>query len=162
MLVRISTRKTHFGRLIPIVATPGAIHEGGELGYALAVAFGAVMDNPNLIVPCVVSCFLSSCVVPLLTARKVGDGEAETGPTATAWHAFKYIDPKERYKVQHLLHYYICSTFVQWCRAPNCSRKWLQDLRAYDLRMHGQQRNRCSFHVCPFVCPWTFILSFVH
>lgn len=46
--------------------TPGSIHEGGELGYALSVAFGAVMDNPDLIVACV-----------------VGDGEAETGPTAT-------------------------------------------------------------------------------
>lgn len=46
--------------------TPGSIHEGGELGYALAVAFGAVMDNPDLIVTCV-----------------VGDGEAESGPTAT-------------------------------------------------------------------------------
>ena len=46
--------------------TPGSIHEGGELGYALAVAYGAVMDNPDLIVACV-----------------VGDGEAETGPTAT-------------------------------------------------------------------------------
>ncbi|KAF7312098.1 D-xylulose 5-phosphate/D-fructose 6-phosphate phosphoketolase [Mycena indigotica] len=58
--------------------TPGAIHEGGELGYALSVAFGAVMDNPDLVVACV-----------------VGDGEAETGPTATAWHGFKYIDPAE-------------------------------------------------------------------
>ena len=46
--------------------TPGAIHEGGELGYALAVSFGAIMDKPDLIVPCI-----------------VGDGEAETGPTAT-------------------------------------------------------------------------------
>lgn len=46
--------------------TPGSIHEGGELGYALAVSFGAVMDNPDLIVTCI-----------------VGDGEAETGPTAT-------------------------------------------------------------------------------
>ena len=46
--------------------TPGAIHEGGELGYALAVSFGSVMDNPDMIVTCV-----------------VGDGEAETGPTAT-------------------------------------------------------------------------------
>lgn len=45
--------------------TPGAIHEGGELGYALAVSFGAVMDHPDLIVPCI-----------------IGDGEAETGPTA--------------------------------------------------------------------------------
>jgi phosphoketolase len=46
--------------------TPGSIHEGGELGYALAVSFGAAMDNPDLIVPCV-----------------IGDGEAESGPTAT-------------------------------------------------------------------------------
>lgn len=46
--------------------TPGSIHEGGELGYALAVSFGAVMDNPDLIVPCI-----------------IGDGEAESGPTAT-------------------------------------------------------------------------------
>jgi len=58
--------------------TPGAIHEGGELGYALSVSFGAVMDNPDLIVTCI-----------------VGDGEAETGPTATAWHSYKYIDPRE-------------------------------------------------------------------
>ncbi|KAJ3034883.1 hypothetical protein HDV00_004571 [Rhizophlyctis rosea] len=58
--------------------TPGAIHEGGELGYALAVSFGAVMDNPDLIVTCI-----------------VGDGEAETGPTATAWHSYKYLNPKE-------------------------------------------------------------------
>lgn len=58
--------------------TPGAIHEGGELGYALAVAFGAVMDKPDLIVAC-----------------EIGDGEAESGPTATAWHGFKYIDPAE-------------------------------------------------------------------
>ncbi|KAG6856505.1 hypothetical protein H0H87_003698 [Tephrocybe sp. NHM501043] len=67
--------------------TPGAIHEGGELGYALSVSFGAVMDNPDLIVACV-----------------VGDGEAETGPTATAWHANKYIDPAESGAVLPILH----------------------------------------------------------
>ncbi|KAG6879610.1 hypothetical protein C0992_000638 [Termitomyces sp. T32_za158] len=67
--------------------TPGAIHEGGELGYALSVSFGAVMDNPDLIVACV-----------------VGDGEAETGPTATAWHAMKYIDPAESGAVIPILH----------------------------------------------------------
>jgi xylulose-5-phosphate/fructose-6-phosphate phosphoketolase len=67
--------------------TPGAIHEGGELGYALSVSFGAVMDNPDLIVACV-----------------VGDGEAETGPTATAWHGFKYIDPAESGAVLPILH----------------------------------------------------------
>ncbi|KAF9000718.1 phosphoketolase [Cyathus striatus] len=67
--------------------TPGAIHEGGELGYALSVSFGAVMDNPGLVVACV-----------------VGDGEAETGPTATAWHGFKYIDPAESGAVLPIVH----------------------------------------------------------
>jgi len=67
--------------------TPGSIHEGGELGYALSVAFGAVMDKPDLVVACV-----------------VGDGEAETGPTATAWHAFKYIDPAESGAVLPIVH----------------------------------------------------------
>ncbi|OXV05979.1 hypothetical protein Egran_06253 [Elaphomyces granulatus] len=67
--------------------TPGSIHEGGELGYALSVAFGAVMDNPHLIVPCV-----------------VGDGEAETGATATSWHGYKYIDPAESGAVLPILH----------------------------------------------------------
>ncbi|MCJ1314060.1 hypothetical protein MMC25_007740 [Agyrium rufum] len=66
---------------------PGSIHEGGELGYALSVAFGAVMDKPDLVVCCV-----------------VGDGESETGPTATAWHAYKYIDPKESGAVIPILH----------------------------------------------------------
>ncbi|KAI9803334.1 MAG: hypothetical protein M1826_004971 [Phylliscum demangeonii] len=67
--------------------TPGAIHEGGELGYALSVSFGAVMDSPDLIVACV-----------------VGDGEAETGPTATAWHGYKYIDPAESGAVLPIVH----------------------------------------------------------
>jgi xylulose-5-phosphate/fructose-6-phosphate phosphoketolase len=56
--------------------TPGSIHEGGELGYSLSHAFGAVLDNPELIVACV-----------------VGDGEAETGPLATAWHSNKFLNP---------------------------------------------------------------------
>ncbi|KZT39555.1 D-xylulose 5-phosphate/D-fructose 6-phosphate phosphoketolase [Sistotremastrum suecicum HHB10207 ss-3] len=67
--------------------TPGSIHEGGELGYALAVSFGAVMDKPDLIVACV-----------------IGDGEAETGPTATAWHGYKYLDPAESGAVLPILH----------------------------------------------------------
>ncbi|KAJ5692792.1 phosphoketolase [Penicillium macrosclerotiorum] len=67
--------------------TPGAIHEGGELGYALAVSFGAAMDNPDLIVPCI-----------------IGDGEAESGPTATSWHATKFLDPKESGAVLPILH----------------------------------------------------------
>lgn len=66
---------------------PGTIHEGGELGYALATSFGAVMDSPNLIVACI-----------------VGDGEAETGPTATAWHSTKFIDPAESGAVLPILH----------------------------------------------------------
>ena len=67
--------------------TPGSIHEGGELGYALSVAFGAVMDKPDLIVACV-----------------VGDGEAESGPTGTSWHGFKYIDPAESGAVIPVVH----------------------------------------------------------
>lgn len=67
--------------------TPGSIHEGGELGYALAVAFGSVMDKPDLITVCV-----------------VGDGEAETGPTATSWHGYKYIDPTESGAVLPIVH----------------------------------------------------------
>ena len=58
--------------------TPGSINEGGELGYSLSHAYGAVLDNPNLIVACV-----------------VGDGEAETGPLATSWHGNKFINPSE-------------------------------------------------------------------
>ena len=56
--------------------TPGSIHEGGELGYSLSHAYGMVLDNPDLIVACV-----------------VGDGEAETGPLATAWHSNKFLNP---------------------------------------------------------------------
>ncbi|KAJ3312610.1 hypothetical protein HDU93_004975, partial [Gonapodya sp. JEL0774] len=66
---------------------PGTINEGGELGYALSVSFGAVMDNPNLIVVCL-----------------VGDGEAESGPTASAWHGYKYLDPHESGAVLPILH----------------------------------------------------------
>ncbi len=67
--------------------TPGSIHEGGELGYALSHAYGAAFDNPDLIVACV-----------------IGDGEAETGPMATAWHANKFLDPKMDGAVLPILH----------------------------------------------------------
>jgi xylulose-5-phosphate/fructose-6-phosphate phosphoketolase len=67
--------------------TPGSIHEGGELGYSLSHAFGAVFDNPNLVVACV-----------------VGDGEAETGPLATAWHSNKFLDPATDGAVLPILH----------------------------------------------------------
>ena len=71
--------------LAPIV--PGTIHEGGELGYALATAFGAALDNPDLLVACI-----------------VGDGEAETGPTAGAWHSNKFLDPAGCGAVLPILH----------------------------------------------------------
>jgi xylulose-5-phosphate/fructose-6-phosphate phosphoketolase len=67
--------------------TPGSIHEGGELGYALSHAYGAVFDNPDLLV-----------------AAVVGDGEAETGPLATSWHSNKFIDPKSDGVVLPILH----------------------------------------------------------
>jgi xylulose-5-phosphate/fructose-6-phosphate phosphoketolase len=67
--------------------TPGSIHEGGELGYALSHAYGAVFDNPNLVVACV-----------------VGDGEAETGPMATSWHSNKFLDPVTDGAVLPILH----------------------------------------------------------
>lgn len=67
--------------------TPGSIHEGGELGYSLAHAYGAVLDNPNLIACCV-----------------VGDGEAETGPLATSWHLNKFLNPVSDGAVLPILH----------------------------------------------------------
>ena len=67
--------------------TPGSIHEGGELGYSLAHAFGAAFDNPDLIVACV-----------------VGDGEAETGPLATSWHGTKFLNRKTDGVVLPILH----------------------------------------------------------
>ena len=67
--------------------TPGSIHEGGELGYSLAHAFGAVFDNPDLIAACV-----------------VGDGESETGPLATSWHSNKFLNPITDGAVLPILH----------------------------------------------------------
>lgn len=67
--------------------TPGSIHEGGELGYSLAHAFGAVFDNPDLIASCI-----------------IGDGEAETGPLATSWHSNKFLNPITDGAVLPILH----------------------------------------------------------
>jgi xylulose-5-phosphate/fructose-6-phosphate phosphoketolase len=67
--------------------TPGSIHEGGELGYALVHAYGAAFDNPDLLVACV-----------------VGDGEAETGPLAASWHANKFLNPRTDGAVLPILH----------------------------------------------------------
>ena len=66
---------------------PGSLHEGGELGYSLSHAFGAVLDNPDLIAACI-----------------VGDGEAETGPLATAWHSNKFLNPVSDGTVLPILH----------------------------------------------------------
>ncbi|MEU3741450.1 phosphoketolase family protein [Streptomyces sp. NPDC032198] len=67
--------------------TPGSIHEGGELGYALSHAYGAALDNPDLLVGCV-----------------IGDGEAETGPLAASWHSNKFLDPVHDGAVLPILH----------------------------------------------------------
>jgi len=67
--------------------TPGSIHEGGELGYSLVHAFGAVLDKPDLLVACV-----------------IGDGEAETGPLATSWHGNKFLNPRTDGAVLPILH----------------------------------------------------------
>jgi xylulose-5-phosphate/fructose-6-phosphate phosphoketolase len=67
--------------------TPGSMHEGGELGYALSHAYGAVFDNPELVVACV-----------------VGDGEAETGPLATSWHSTRFVNPARDGAVLPILH----------------------------------------------------------
>src|SRR5437660_5725226 len=67
--------------------TPGSINEGGELGYSVAHAYGAALDNPDLIVACV-----------------VGDGEAETGPLATSWHGNKFLNPATAGAVLPILH----------------------------------------------------------
>src|SRR5262247_1792715 len=67
--------------------TPGSIHEGGELGYAISHSYGAAFDNPDLLVACV-----------------VGDGEAETGPLATSWHSNKFLNPARDGAVLPILH----------------------------------------------------------
>jgi xylulose-5-phosphate/fructose-6-phosphate phosphoketolase len=88
--LRVLFRQFSFPGGIPSHAapeTPGSIHEGGELGYALAHAFGAAFDNPELLVTCV-----------------VGDGEAETGPLAASWHSNKFLNPRSDGAVLPILH----------------------------------------------------------
>ncbi len=86
---RLFTRFSFPGGIPSHVApeTPGSIHEGGELGYALSHAFGAAFDNPALVVACI-----------------VGDGEAETGPLATGWHSNKFLNPVRDGAVLPILH----------------------------------------------------------
>ena len=89
--------------------TPGSINEGGELGYSLAHAFGAVFDNPDLIATCV-----------------VGDGEAETGPLATAWHSNKFLSAKNDGAVLPILHLngYKISNPTVFARISKEEREW--------------------------------------
>ncbi|MEC9486088.1 MAG: phosphoketolase family protein [Prosthecochloris sp.] len=97
--------------------TPGSIHEGGELGYALSHAYGAVFDNPDLIAACV-----------------IGDGEAETGPLATAWHSNKFLNPVRDGAVLPILHlngYKIANPTVL-ARIPHDELEYL--MRGYGYR----------------------------
>jgi xylulose-5-phosphate/fructose-6-phosphate phosphoketolase len=89
--------------------TPGSIHEGGELGYSLVHAYGAVFDNPSLLALCV-----------------VGDGEAETGPLAASWHSNKFVDPARDGAVLPVLHlngYKIANPTVL-ARIPSTGHCW--------------------------------------
>jgi xylulose-5-phosphate/fructose-6-phosphate phosphoketolase len=99
--------------------TPGSINEGGELGYSLAHAYGAAFDNPDLIVACV-----------------IGDGEAETGPLATSWHANKFLNPAKDGAVLPILHlngYKIANPTVL-ARIPHAELESL--LRGYGYAVH--------------------------
>ena len=99
--------------------TPGSIHEGGELGYSLVHAYGAAFDNPDLIAACV-----------------VGDGESETGPLATSWHANKFLDPARDGAVLPILHlngYKIANPTVL-ARIPHEELESL--LRGYGYTVH--------------------------
>ncbi|GAA4864073.1 phosphoketolase family protein [Saccharopolyspora rosea] len=115
-LVRLVTQFSFPGGVPSHVApeTPGSIHEGGELGYSLAHAFGAALDNPELVVACV-----------------VGDGEAETGPLAAGWQSNKFLDPATDGAVLPILHlngYKIASPTV-WARIPE--EELLSTLRGF-------------------------------
>jgi xylulose-5-phosphate/fructose-6-phosphate phosphoketolase len=99
---------------------PGSIHEGGELGYSLAHAYGAAFDNPGLVVCCV-----------------VGDGEAETGPLATSWHSNKFLDPARDGAVLPILHlngYKIANPTVL-ARIPEAELISLLEGYGYDVRI---------------------------
>jgi len=99
--------------------TPGSIHEGGELGYSLAHAYGAAFDNPDLLVACV-----------------IGDGEAETGPLAGSWHSNKFLDPARDGAVLPILHlngYKIANPTVL-ARIPDEELESL--LRGYGYAVH--------------------------
>ena len=108
--------------------TPGSIHEGGELGYALSHAYGAAFDNPDLIVACV-----------------VGDGEAETGPLATSWHSNKFLNPATDGAVLPILHlngYKIANPCILARISHEELRPALPRLRLHALFRRGQRPGR--------------------
>ncbi|MCS6850838.1 MAG: phosphoketolase family protein [Gemmataceae bacterium] len=105
--------------------TPGSIHEGGELGYALSHAFGAAFDNPDLIVACV-----------------VGDGEAETGPLATSWHGNKFLNPARDGAVLPILHlngYKIANPCLLARIPPDELRKYFEGLGYEPYFVEGRE-----------------------
>ena len=111
--------------------TPGSIHEGGELGYALSHAYGAAFDNPDLIVACV-----------------VGDGEAETGPLATSWHSNKFLNPVTDGAVLPILHlngYKIANPTRPGPDQPRGAGPAVPRLRLHAVfRRGGRPRRRCT------------------
>ena len=105
--------------------TPGSIHEGGELGYSLSHAYGMALDNPDLIVACV-----------------VGDGEAETGPLATSWHSNKFINPVRDGAVLPILNlngYKIANPTHALAHQPGRARSAVHRLRLQALLRRGQR-----------------------
>ena len=108
--------------------TPGSIHEGGELGYSLSHAYGAALDNPELIVACV-----------------VGDGEAETGPLATAWHSNKFINPARDGAVLPILNlngYKIANPDHSRAHQPRGARGAVRRLRLQAVLRRGLRPGR--------------------
>ena len=105
--------------------TPGSIHEGGELGYALLHAYGAALDNPDLVVACV-----------------IGDGEAETGPLAASWHGNKFLDPGRDGAVLPILHlngYKIAGPTILGRMNPAVLRKLLEGYGHEPIFVEGSE-----------------------
>ena len=117
--------------------TPGSIHEGGELGYSLAHAFGAAFDNPDLLVVCV-----------------VGDGEAETGALATSWHSNKFLSPRSDGAVLPILHlngYKIANPTVLARIPEERAQRAARRLRLEADQRHGGVRRRARRRGAPAV-----------
>ena len=109
---------------------PGSIHEGGELGYSLSHSFGAVFDNPDLVVACV-----------------VGDGEAETGPLATAWHSNKFLDPATDGAVLPILHLNGYKIANPSSSRASPAKSWSNCFRGYGWTpyfVEGHEPGRCT------------------